>query len=66
LWRESQGQSRDSHVLRRRTAMSFLDPQDGPDTHRDPKIHHLSELAAGSHFDSNPLPQAKHVASEKL
>ena len=46
--------------------MSFLDPQDGPDTHRDPKIHHLSELAAGSHFDSNPLPQAKHVASEKL
>ena len=66
LWRESQAQSRDSHLLRRRTAMSFLDPQDGPDTHRDPKIHHLSELAAGSHFDSNPLPQAKHVASEKL
>nr|WP_296223557.1 hypothetical protein [Ralstonia sp. UBA689] len=69
LWRESQSQSqsRESHALRRRTAMSFIDPQDAPiDAHRDPKIHHISEIPTGSHFDGNPLPQAKHVASEKL
>ena len=69
LWRESQSQSRDSHLLRRRTAMSFMEPQDAPsDAHRDPKIHHISEIAAGWHFESNvnPLPQAKHMAPEKL
>jgi len=65
LWRESQ--SRESHLLRRRTAMSFLDPHDAsPDVHRDAKIHHLSELPGGSHFEGNPLPHAKHVAPEKL
>jgi hypothetical protein len=67
LWRESQ--ARESHVLRRRTAMSFVDAQDAHmDPPRDEKIHHLSELPAGSHFDggANPLPHAKHVAAEKL
>lgn len=67
LWRESQ--SREPHMLRRRTAMSFMDSHDAQaDAHRDPKIHHLSEIAGGSHFDGtvNPLPQAKHVAPEKL
>lgn len=73
LWRESQAhaqsQSRDTHLLRRRTGMSFVDSHDtSAEGHRDAKIHHLSEIPAGSHFDGNvnPLPQAKHVAPEKL
>ncbi|CAJ0776137.1 hypothetical protein LMG7141_00456 [Ralstonia condita] len=67
LWRESQAQPRDPHLLRRRTAMSFIDPHDAHvDGHRDPKIHHISELSGGAHFDGNvnPIPQAKHVSPE--
>ena len=73
LWRESQSHlqtpSRDAQLLRRRTAMSFMEQHEAQaDGHREPKLHHLSEMPAGSHFEGNvnALPQAKHVAPEKL
>lgn len=65
LWRESQ--SRDSHMLRRRTAMSFIDPHDAQaDDSHAPKIRHFSKIPVDSAFDDNvsALP-SKHAAAEK-
>ena len=65
LWRESQ--SRDSHVLKRRTAMSFIDPHDAQaDDSHAPKIRHFSKIPVDSAFDDNvsALP-SKHAAAEK-
>ena len=71
LWRESQArdpQARDSHMLKRRTAMSFIDPHDAPsDEPHASKIHHFSKIPVDSQFDDNvsALP-SKHAAAEKL
>ncbi|MFX3546406.1 MULTISPECIES: hypothetical protein [Ralstonia] len=66
LWRESQ--AREPHAIKRRTAMSFIEPHDAQaDDSHAPKIHHFSKLPVDSPFDDNvsALP-SKHAATEKL
>lgn len=65
LWRESQ--AREPHLLKRRTAMSFIDPHDAQaDESHEPKIRHFSKIPVDAQFDDNvsALP-SKHATAEK-
>jgi len=65
LWRESQ--ARDTHVLKRRTGMSFLDTHDAQaDESPTTKIHHFSKIPVDSQFDDNVSALPSKHAAEKL